>query len=40
MKWVAVAILISPAITLLGTTLALFEQVGREAILNPGPHGF
>lgn len=40
MKWVAVAILISPAITLLGTTLALFSQVGREAILNPGPHGF
>ncbi|HEK0386881.1 TPA: potassium-transporting ATPase subunit KdpA [Proteus mirabilis] len=40
MKWVAVAILISPAITLLGTTLALFSEVGREAILNPGPHGF
>lgn len=40
MKWVAVAILISPAITLLGTTLALFSEVGREAILNPGPHDF
>lgn len=40
MKWVAVAILISPAITLLGTTLAPFSEVGREAILNPGPHGF
>lgn len=40
MKWVAVAILISPAITILGTTLALFSEVGREAILNPGPHGF
>ncbi|EKL10830.1 potassium-transporting ATPase A subunit, partial [Vibrio cholerae HC-17A1] len=33
-------ILISPAVTLLGTTLALFSEVGREAILNPGPHGF
>lgn len=40
MKWVAVAILISPTIVLLGTTLALFTDVGREAILNPGPHGF
>ncbi|EEG83191.1 K+-transporting ATPase, A subunit [Proteus penneri ATCC 35198] len=40
MKWVAVAILISPAVVLLGTTLALFTDVGREAILNPGPHGF
>lgn len=40
MKWVAMAILISPAIILIGTTLALFTDVGREAILNPGPHGF
>lgn len=40
MKWVAIAILISPTVVLLGTALALFTDVGREAILNPGPHGF
>lgn len=40
MKWVAVAILISPAVILTGTALALFTDAGRDAILNPGAHGF
>lgn len=40
MKLTAIAILITPALTLLGTTLALFTEAGRSAILNPGAHGF
>ena len=39
MKWVAVAIY-PPAVVLLGTTLALFTDVGRIVILNPGPSSF
>ncbi|WGL93824.1 potassium-transporting ATPase subunit KdpA [Arsenophonus nasoniae] len=40
MKLTAIAILITPALTLLGTALALFTEAGRSAILNPGAHGF
>lgn len=40
MKLTTIAILITPALTLLGTTLALFTEAGRSAILNPGAHGF
>jgi potassium-transporting ATPase potassium-binding subunit len=40
MKLTAIAILITPTLTLLGTTLALFTEAGRSAILNPSAHGF
>ncbi|MGM3174834.1 potassium-transporting ATPase subunit KdpA [Dickeya lacustris] len=40
MKMAALAILITPALVLLGTALALATEAGRAGILNPGAHGF
>ncbi|MBC8947874.1 MULTISPECIES: potassium-transporting ATPase subunit KdpA [Xenorhabdus] len=40
MKMVALAILITPSLVLLGTALAISIDVGRSAIANPGAHGF
>ena len=40
MKMVAVAILVTPLLVLLGTALALMVEPGRAGILNPGAHGF
>ena len=40
MKMVAVAILVTPLLVLLGTALALMLEPGRAGILNPGAHGF
>lgn len=40
MKMTALAILVPPAIVLLGTALALGTDAGRAGILNPGAHGF
>lgn len=40
MKMTALAILVTPALVLLGTALAMMTESGRSAMLNPGPHGF
>ncbi|MEN6535280.1 MAG: potassium-transporting ATPase subunit KdpA [Bryobacteraceae bacterium] len=40
MKMAALVILLPCAMVLLGTACAVSVQAGREAILNPGPHGF
>ncbi|EPJ5579763.1 potassium-transporting ATPase subunit KdpA [Citrobacter farmeri] len=40
MKMTALAILVTPALVLLGTALAMMTDAGRSAMLNPGPHGF
>ncbi|ACT07749.1 potassium-transporting ATPase, A subunit [Dickeya chrysanthemi Ech1591] len=40
MKMAALVILITPALVLLGTALALSTEAGRAGILNPGAHGF
>lgn len=40
MKLIALAILVSPALVLAGTALALLTGNGQSAILNPGAHGF
>ncbi|MBC8654242.1 potassium-transporting ATPase subunit KdpA [Providencia vermicola] len=40
MKMVALAILVTPTLVLLGTTLSLMTEAGRAGILNPGAHGF
>ncbi|MBN6043922.1 potassium-transporting ATPase subunit KdpA [Citrobacter sp. ku-bf4] len=40
MKMTALAILVTPALVLLGTALAMMTGAGRSAMLNPGPHGF
>ena len=40
MKMVAIAILVTPLLVLLGTALALMVEPGRAGILNPGAHGF
>lgn len=40
MKMVALAILVTPTLVLLGTTIALMTDAGRSGILNPGAHGF
>ncbi|WP_297203417.1 potassium-transporting ATPase subunit KdpA [uncultured Pluralibacter sp.] len=40
MKMTALAILVTPALVLLGTALALMTDAGRAAIFNPGIHGF
>ncbi|WJV63805.1 potassium-transporting ATPase subunit KdpA [Pectobacteriaceae bacterium C52] len=40
MKMTALVILITPALVLLGTALALSTDAGRHGILNPGAHGF
>ncbi|GAA5025275.1 potassium-transporting ATPase subunit KdpA [Actinopolymorpha pittospori] len=39
MKFVALYILTTPALVLIGTGLALALPTGRSSILNPGPHG-
>ena len=40
MKMTALAILIPPALVLVGSAIALLCDAGRSAILNPGAHGF
>ena len=40
MKLTALAILVTPALVLMGTALALMTEVGRSGIFNPGIHGF
>lgn len=40
MKMTALAILVTPALVLLGTAIAMMTDAGRSAMLNPGPHGF
>lgn len=40
MKMTAAAILVTPALALLGTAVALMTEAGRAGILNPGAHGF
>ncbi|OWO84512.1 potassium-transporting ATPase subunit KdpA [Photorhabdus luminescens] len=39
-KMVALAILVTPTLALLGTALAISTTSGRAGILNPGAHGF
>lgn len=40
MKMVAIAILVTPALVLLGTALAVATDAGRVGLFNPGAHGF
>ncbi len=40
MKLTALAILVTPALVLIGTALALMTDAGRSGIFNPGIHGF
>ncbi|POP42857.1 potassium-transporting ATPase subunit KdpA [Superficieibacter electus] len=40
MKMTALAILVTPALVLGGTALAMMTDAGRSAMLNPGAHGF
>ncbi|AHF78522.1 Potassium-transporting ATPase, A chain [Sodalis praecaptivus] len=40
MKMAAIYILITPALVLLGTALAMMTDAGRAGMLNPGAHGF
>ncbi len=40
MKMVSIAILVSPALVLVGTALAVVVGAGRAGILNPAAHGF
>ncbi|KNC91777.1 potassium-transporting ATPase subunit KdpA [Trabulsiella odontotermitis] len=40
MKMTALAILVTPALVLLGTALAMMTDTGRSGMLNPGAHGF
>ncbi|KGQ11275.1 Potassium-transporting ATPase A chain [Beauveria bassiana D1-5] len=40
MKMTSLAILITPALVLLGTALAMMTEAGRSGIANPGIHGF
>ena len=40
MKLTALAILVTPALVLGGTALAMMTEAGRGAMLNPGAHGF
>ncbi|MBI5268074.1 MAG: potassium-transporting ATPase subunit KdpA [Burkholderiales bacterium] len=40
MKMVAIAILVTPLLVLLGTAVAVMAEAGRAGIANPGPHGF
>ncbi|MGB2969921.1 MAG: potassium-transporting ATPase subunit KdpA, partial [Candidatus Nanopelagicales bacterium] len=39
MKLVSLYILITPALALTGTAIAMATESGRSSILNPGPHG-
>ena len=40
MKMTAAAILVTPALVLIGSAVALMTDAGRAGILNPGAHGF
>jgi K+-transporting ATPase ATPase A chain len=40
MKMTALAILVTPALVLLGTALAMMTEAGRSGMFNPGIHGF
>jgi K+-transporting ATPase ATPase A chain len=40
MKMTALAILVTPALVLLGTALAMMTDAGRSGMFNPGIHGF
>jgi len=40
MKMTALAILVTPALVLIGTALAMMTDSGRSAMANPGIHGF
>lgn len=40
MKMVSIAILVTPLLVLLGTSVAVLTEAGRAGISNPGPHGF
>ncbi|RJG07411.1 potassium-transporting ATPase subunit KdpA [Noviherbaspirillum cavernae] len=40
MKMTSIAILVTPALVLAGTALAVMLDAGRAGILNPGAHGF
>ena len=40
MKMTALAILVTPALVLIGTALAMMTEAGRSGMLNPGIHGF
>lgn len=40
MKMVALAILVTPLLVLLGTSVAVMTEAGRAGVLNPGTHGF
>lgn len=40
MKMIALAILVTPTLVLLGTALAMMTEAGRAGMFNPGPHGF
>ncbi|SQA96675.1 potassium-transporting ATPase subunit A [Cedecea neteri] len=40
MKMTSLAILITPALVLLGTALAMMTEAGRSGMANPGIHGF
>ncbi|SDV47082.1 potassium-transporting ATPase subunit KdpA [Chitinasiproducens palmae] len=40
MKMVALVVLITPLLVLVGTSLASLAAAGRAGVLNPGPHGF
>ncbi|WP_380178638.1 potassium-transporting ATPase subunit KdpA [Kalamiella sp. sgz302252] len=40
MKMTALAILVTPALVLVGSALAMMSEAGRAAMLNPGAHGF
>ncbi len=40
MKMVAIAILVTPLLVLLGTAVAAMTEAGRAGMANPGPHGF
>ncbi len=40
MKMIALAILVTPTLVLLGTALAMMTDAGRAGMFNHGPHGF
>ncbi len=40
MKMVAIAILVTPLLVLVGTAVAVMTEAGRAGIMNPGAHGF
>jgi potassium-transporting ATPase potassium-binding subunit len=40
MKMVSIAILMTPALVLLGTAVAVVTDAGKAGVFNPGPHGF